>query len=134
MQYIVKKKVLCSAEKGSVIWAEPNSRSSAEQFCRTKRSVGIYVCYYKLVQTRPNLRFCFKKRAQRRTLSKRLWKQGKFRWKMCQTAMFYIHTNPIPETIVTFFALGMLKLLTVIPCTKGPNPLLQIESWIRFIL
>ena len=40
MQYIVKKKVLCSAEKGSVIWAEPNSRSSAEQFCQTKRSVG----------------------------------------------------------------------------------------------
>ena len=30
MKFIVKKKVLCSAEKGSVIWAEPNSRSSAE--------------------------------------------------------------------------------------------------------
>ena len=35
-----EKKVLCSAEKGSVIWAKPNSRSSAEQFCRTERSVG----------------------------------------------------------------------------------------------
>ena len=32
------KKVLCSAEKSSVIWAEPHSRSSAEQFGRTKRS------------------------------------------------------------------------------------------------
>ena len=30
MQCIVKEKVLCSAEKRSVIWAEPNSRSSAE--------------------------------------------------------------------------------------------------------
>ena len=30
MQYIVKKKVPCSAEIGSVIWVEPNSRSSAE--------------------------------------------------------------------------------------------------------
>ena len=42
MQFIVKKKVLCSAEKGSVIWAELNSRSSADQFCRTKRLVGHY--------------------------------------------------------------------------------------------
>ena len=39
MQNIVKKKVLCSAEKGSVIWAEPNSRSSAE------RLVGHYPLY-----------------------------------------------------------------------------------------
>ena len=29
------KKVLCSAEKSSVIWAEPHSRSSAEQFGRS---------------------------------------------------------------------------------------------------
>jgi hypothetical protein len=32
MQYIVKEKVLCSAEKSSVILAEPSSRSSASQF------------------------------------------------------------------------------------------------------
>jgi hypothetical protein len=43
IQNIVKKKVLCSAEKGSVIWAEPNSRCSAEQFCQTKRSVSHYI-------------------------------------------------------------------------------------------
>ena len=36
------KKVLCSAEKSSVIWAEPHSRSSAEQFGRTERSVDHY--------------------------------------------------------------------------------------------
>ena len=36
------KKVLCSAEKSSVIWAEPHGRSSAEQFGRTERSVGHY--------------------------------------------------------------------------------------------
>ena len=36
------KKVLCSAEKSSVIWAEPHSRSSAEQFGRTERSVYHY--------------------------------------------------------------------------------------------
>ena len=30
--YIMKGKVLYSVEKCSVIWAEPNSRSSAEQF------------------------------------------------------------------------------------------------------
>ena len=36
------KKVLCSAEKSSVIWAEPHSGSSAEQFGRTERSVGHY--------------------------------------------------------------------------------------------
>ena len=29
------KKVLCSAEKSSVIWAEPHSRRSAEQFGRS---------------------------------------------------------------------------------------------------
>ena len=40
IQNIVKKKVLCSAEKGSVIWAELNSRSLAAQFCRTELSVG----------------------------------------------------------------------------------------------
>ena len=34
------KKVLCSAEKSSVIWAEPHSRSSAKQFGQTERSVG----------------------------------------------------------------------------------------------
>ena len=34
-----EKKVLCSAEKSSVIWAEPHSKSSAEQFDRTERSV-----------------------------------------------------------------------------------------------
>ena len=37
---VIQKKVLCSAEKSSVIWAEPHSRSSAEQFGRTERSVG----------------------------------------------------------------------------------------------
>ena len=42
MQYVVKKKVLCSAEKSPVNWAEPNSRSSAKQFCRTKLLVGHY--------------------------------------------------------------------------------------------
>ena len=36
------KKVLCSAEKSSVIWAEPHSRSSAEQFCQTERLFGHY--------------------------------------------------------------------------------------------
>ena len=33
------KKVLCSAEKSSVIWAEPHSKSSTEQFNRTEHSV-----------------------------------------------------------------------------------------------
>ena len=37
-----KKKVLCSAEKSSVIWAESHSRSSAEQFGQTERLVGHY--------------------------------------------------------------------------------------------
>ena len=36
------KKVLCSAEKSSVIWAEPHRRSSAEQFGRTERWVYHY--------------------------------------------------------------------------------------------
>ena len=34
---VIQKKVLCSAEKNSVIWAEPHGRSSAKQFGRTKR-------------------------------------------------------------------------------------------------
>ena len=42
------KKVLCSAEKSSVIWAEPHSRSSAEQFGRTERSVYHYLWYVHL--------------------------------------------------------------------------------------
>ena len=29
---VIQKKVLCSAEKSSVIWAKPHGRSSAEQF------------------------------------------------------------------------------------------------------
>ena len=37
------KKVLCTAEKSSVIWAKPHSRSSAQQFGRTERSVGHYI-------------------------------------------------------------------------------------------
>ena len=37
---VIPKKVLCSAEKSSVIWAEPHSRSSAKQFCRTEGSFG----------------------------------------------------------------------------------------------
>ena len=41
MQNILKKKVLCSAEKGSVIWAEPNSFT--KQFGRTL--VGHYKIY-----------------------------------------------------------------------------------------
>ena len=49
---IMKKKVLCSAEKSSVIWAEPHSRSSAEQFSRTERSVGHYHSDNKAVQMR----------------------------------------------------------------------------------
>ena len=39
---VIQKKVLCSAEKSSVIWAEPHSKSSAEQFDRTERSVYHY--------------------------------------------------------------------------------------------
>ena len=38
-----EKKVLCSAEKSSVIWAEPHSRSSAKQMGQTERSVGHYL-------------------------------------------------------------------------------------------
>ena len=36
------KKVLCSAEKSSVIWAKPHTRSLAEQFGQTEHSVGHY--------------------------------------------------------------------------------------------
>ena len=43
------KNVLCSAEKSSVIWAEPHSRSSAEQFGRTERTVGHYYKYFSVV-------------------------------------------------------------------------------------
>ena len=39
---VIQKKVLCSAEKSSVIWAEPHSRSSAEQLGRTEHSVYHY--------------------------------------------------------------------------------------------
>ena len=42
---VIGKKVLCSAEKSSVIWAEPHSRSSAKQFCRSERSVGHYITH-----------------------------------------------------------------------------------------
>ena len=31
---------MCSAEKGYVIWVEPNSKSLAEQFGQTQRLVG----------------------------------------------------------------------------------------------
>ena len=37
------KKVLCSAEKSSVIWAKPHSRSSAELFGWTEWLVGPYL-------------------------------------------------------------------------------------------
>ena len=40
--YNKEKKVLCSAEKDSVIWAEPNSRSSSEQFGQTECFVVHY--------------------------------------------------------------------------------------------
>jgi hypothetical protein len=36
------KKAQCTAEKGFVNWAEPNSKSSAEQFSQTERLVGHY--------------------------------------------------------------------------------------------
>ena len=36
------KNVLCSVEKSSVIWAERHSRSLAEQFGQTERSVDHY--------------------------------------------------------------------------------------------
>ena len=49
MQYIIKKKVLCSAEKGSVIWAEPIS--SAEP---NVRSVTIWMAVELLRETRPD--------------------------------------------------------------------------------
>ena len=44
-KFNIKKKVLWSAEKGSVIWAELNSRSSVKQFCQTKRSFGQWFIY-----------------------------------------------------------------------------------------
>ena len=40
---LFQKKVLCSAEKSSDIWAEPHSRSLAEQFSQTVRLVGPYL-------------------------------------------------------------------------------------------
>ena len=40
MQYIVKEKVLCSAEKSSVILAEPNSSISAEPNVRSVTNVN----------------------------------------------------------------------------------------------
>ena len=40
---VIGKKVLCSAEKSSVIWAELHSRSSAKQFGRTERLVDHYL-------------------------------------------------------------------------------------------
>ena len=45
------KKVLCFAEKSSVIWAEPHSRSSAEQFGRTEHLVGHYTTAWKVLAT-----------------------------------------------------------------------------------
>ena len=39
---VMQRKVLCSAEKSSVIWVELHSRSSAEQFGGTERSVYHY--------------------------------------------------------------------------------------------
>ena len=39
---VIRKKVLCSAEKVSVMWAEQNSSSSAEQFGQNERLVGHY--------------------------------------------------------------------------------------------
>ena len=40
---LFQKKVLCSAEKSSDIWAEPHSRSLAEQFGQSELSVGHYL-------------------------------------------------------------------------------------------
>ena len=39
---VIRKNFLFSAEKSSVICAEPHSRSSAKQFGQTERSVGHY--------------------------------------------------------------------------------------------
>ena len=44
-QTIVKKKILCSEEKGFVIWAKTNSRSSATKFGWIKCSVGHNIPY-----------------------------------------------------------------------------------------
>jgi len=57
MQYAVKKKVMFSAEKGSVIWAEPNSKSSAKQFCQTEWSVGHYVDPLYIYKMFPKFKF-----------------------------------------------------------------------------
>ena len=45
----MRKKVLCSAEKSFVIWAEPHSRSSTKQSGRTYRSAGHYYEYLELI-------------------------------------------------------------------------------------
>ena len=42
-----EKKVLCSAEKSSVIWAEPHSRCSTKQFDRTERLVRYYIVVFR---------------------------------------------------------------------------------------
>ena len=51
---VIQKKVLCSAEKSSVIWAEPYSRSSAEPNVRSVTSLksdcfflGLHTCHIK---------------------------------------------------------------------------------------
>ena len=44
------KNVLCPAEKSSVIWAKPHSRSLAEQFGRTECSVNHYLLNCNLMQ------------------------------------------------------------------------------------
>ena len=44
------KNVLCSAEKSSVVWAEPHSRSLAEQFGRTECLVDHYILNCNLMQ------------------------------------------------------------------------------------
>ena len=62
-QYLIKKKVLCSAEKGFVIWAEPNSRNSAKQFNQTKRSVSHYATGGKTAKTEVSLAFAKYKKA-----------------------------------------------------------------------
>ena len=53
IEFNTKKKVLCSAEKSSVIWAEPHSRSSAALFGRTERWVGHYL-YHQMLIKYPN--------------------------------------------------------------------------------
>ena len=54
------KKVLCSAEKSSVIWAEPHGRSSAEQSVRSvtnsrNQVVQVNVLFVKPVTTQKDL-------------------------------------------------------------------------------